>query len=302
MPHNIQQFSIGNVSAWAITDGELALDGGSVFGAIPRRLWQLRTGPPDQDYRLRLGLNCLLLRSDGKLILVDTGSGPAAEGATDDSASGKLMWSLAALGVPPTDIEAVVLTHLHPDHTGWATRRSDRGQVPVFSNARYYIQKAEWDFWTHPEQLAENPHVRRDVLPLEATGRFKLVKGEAAITDEVRLIPTPGHTPGHQSVAISSGRSSGLYLGDAAHHHSMIEEQWGSAFDLMPLEARKSRRMLTDLALREDALVIGPHFAFPGLGRLREEEGRLRWIPEDGTAAALPQEGTPVRRFRFLPG
>jgi glyoxylase-like metal-dependent hydrolase (beta-lactamase superfamily II) len=302
MPDGIHQFAIGNVSAWVISDGETPVDGGSVFGATPRREWQLRTGPPDNDYCLQLGLNCLLLRSDERLILVDTGLGPGGDEDGEEregEGGGKLLWNLAAMGIPPADIDIVVNTHLHPDHAGWNTRRSDRGWIPVFPNASYYIQRSEWDFWTHPQQLSETTFARRGALPLEAAGRLKLVRGETALTDEVRLVPTPGHTPGHQSVVIRSGREAAIFAGDLAHHPSMLERHWTSGFDLFPLESKQTKRATIDQILRESMLVIGPHFAFPGTGRLIQEASSLRWVEEDGTSIERSVEGRSVRNFRL---
>jgi glyoxylase-like metal-dependent hydrolase (beta-lactamase superfamily II) len=304
MPEGIHQFAIGNVGAWVISDGTTAVDGGSIFGTTPRREWQLRTGPPDSDYCLELGLNCLLIRSDERLILVDTGLGPAVdeegESIEGESRRGKLLWNLAAMGIPPGDVEIVVITHMHADHVGWSTRRSDRGWVPVFGNAAYYVQRAEWDFWTHPQQLSENAFIRRSALPLEAAGRLKLVRGEVAVTDEVRLLPTPGHTPGHQSVVIRSGREVAIYAGDLAHHPSMLEQGWTSGFDVLPLESKNTKQLLTEQILRESALVIGPHFAFPGVGRLVQEATGLHWVEELGESITPASDGRPVRRFGFL--
>ncbi|MEX2238485.1 MAG: MBL fold metallo-hydrolase [Dehalococcoidia bacterium] len=301
MPEGIHQFAIGNVGAWTVSDGVQHVDAGAIFGATPRREWQLRVGPPDDDYCLPLGLNCLLLRSDGVLILVDTGGGPA-EAEAGEPASGGLMWHLAAMGIPPDDVDVVVNTHLHPDHVGWNTRRTDRGLSPVFPRATYYVQRSEWDFWTHPQQLAENAYVRRLVLPLEASGRLKLIRGEVAITDEVRLFPTPGHTSGHQSVLIRSGREAAVYLGDVAHHPAMLERQWTSAFDLHPIDSKQTRRLVTDQALRDGALLIGPHFSFPGVGRLLDDAGSIHWLEESEERMAPAPDERVVRRFRFLPG
>lgn len=300
MPEGIHQFAIGNVAAWVLSDGVTAVDGGSVFGTTPRREWQLRTGPPDKDYCLELGLNCLLLRSDERLILVDTGLGAGDEEASGEG-GGKLLWTLAAMGIPPGDIDVVINTHLHPDHVGWNTRRSDRGWIPVFSKAEYHVQRAEWDFWTHPQQLSENDFVRRSVLPLEASGRLKLVRGESALTDEVRLVPSPGHTPGHQSIVIRSGREVAIYAGDLAHHPSMFERGWTSAFDTHPLESKQTRRLITEQALRESALIIGPHFKFPGVGRLVPDESGVRWVEENEETLAPITDSRTVRKFRFLP-
>jgi glyoxylase-like metal-dependent hydrolase (beta-lactamase superfamily II) len=304
MPDGIHQFAIGNVAAWVISDGSLAVDGGSVFGSTPRRLWQQQTGLPDDDFRIPLALNCLLLRSDGALILVDTGLGPLEEDEPapfdGESRGGRLMWALAALGIPPADIDVVVNTHLHRDHVGWNARRSDRGMVPVFPKATYYVQRSEWDFWIHPQQLGENPYLRRLALPIEAAGRLKLARGEVALTDEVRLIPTPGHTRGHQSVLIRSGREVGVYLGDLSHHPSMLEKEWISGFDLHPVDSRLTQRSLRDQALRESAVLIGPHFAHPGVGRLVPDGREIRWI-EEADERSVPN-GKPVRRLRFLPG
>jgi glyoxylase-like metal-dependent hydrolase (beta-lactamase superfamily II) len=305
MPEGIHQFAIGNVAAWVLSDGVTAVDGGAIFGTTPRREWQLRTGPPDSDYCLELGLNCLLLRSDGRVILVDTGMGPPidddGETSEGETGRGKLLWTLAAMGIPPGDIDIVILTHMHPDHIGWATRRSDRGWVPVFNNAAYHVQRAEWDFWTHPQQLSENDFIRRLALPLEAAGRLKLVRGEHAVTDEVRLMPTPGHTPGHQSVVIRSGREAGIYAGDLAYHPSMLERLWTSGFDTHPLESKQTKRLVIEQALRESALIIGPHFRFPGVGRLVPDERGVRWVEENEENLAPVSDSRTVRRFRFLP-
>lgn len=275
---------LGNLDLRILSDGTLYQDAGAVFGVVPRIMWERITGPPNERNQMPLGLNSLLVRSYDKLILIETGVGDK-EGhrrQATPAQDGNLLSALASIGTSPDDIDVVINTHLHSDHCGWNTRESDEGQlIPTFPNARYLIQQGEWQAATHPNERTRATYLQENLLPLEGTGRLELIDGETAVTPEVTIIPTRGHTEDHASVVLTSGGETAIYIGDLVQHHVQLERTaWVSAFDLMPLVSMETKKRIIDQAIRERQLVISVHCPFPGLGQMtRSDDGRQHWEP-----------------------
>ncbi len=275
---------LGDLDLQILSDGTFYQDAGAVFGVVPRMMWERVAGPLDEQHRISLALNCLLVRSHDTLILIETGVGDK-DGARSQStpvAEGTLLSELAALGVRPEEVDVVINTHLHADHCGWNTQRLDDGRlVPTFPRARYLIQRGEWEAATNPNERTRATYLEENLLPVEQAGVLELIDGEVAVTPEVTIIPTPGHTDDHASIVLTSGGETALYIGDLIQHHVQLERTaWVSAFDLLPLLSMETKKRIVERAIRERALVVSVHSPFPGLGHVtRREEGRRHWEP-----------------------
>jgi glyoxylase-like metal-dependent hydrolase (beta-lactamase superfamily II) len=201
---------LGNVELAIVSDGRWWLDAGGHFGVVPRVLWE-HLIPVDERHRVPMALNCLLIRSDGKTILVDTGLGTKLTDKERDwyglDSRGGLPHQLDQLGVAPQDVDIVINTHLHSDHCGGNTVFEMQGRPrPSFPRAEYWVQQLEWADARHPNERTSRTYLPQNLLPLEESGQLRLLNGETRVTDQVRCILTPGHTPAHQSVDPRSGR------------------------------------------------------------------------------------------------
>jgi glyoxylase-like metal-dependent hydrolase (beta-lactamase superfamily II) len=276
-------FVVGNLRIDVVSDGYFLQDAGAVFGIVPRTMWEPLTGSPDEKNRMRMALNCLLVRDGPHVVLVDTGVGAKIEARLRERAYpgdyGHLLASLAAAGVRPADVTAVVNTHLHFDHCGWNTAAVHGGAtIPTFPNARYYIARGEWDAATHPNERTRASYLADNLLPVAEAGLLELSDGETQVTPAIRLLPTPGHTDDHAAVVFSSGGETAIYLGDIVQHPAQLERTaWVSAFDLLPLVSMETKKRVVDDALRSGSLLLLPHAPYPGAGRISEHDGRNRY-------------------------
>lgn len=280
-------FRLGKAELLVVSDGILRLDAGAVFGLTPRVMWEPYVDDLDDQHRLGVGLNCLLVRSQGKLILVETGVGSKSAGADGPQRvtaaagidqTGTLLEDLARHGVRPEDVDIVINTHLHFDHCGGNTTLRDDKLGLTFPRARYFIQKGEWDAANHPNERTRATYLPENLEPLDDSRQLELVQGEAEVTPEVRILPAPGHTADHAIVEVSSGGRTALYVGELAQHPVMLERlAWISAFDVLPMVSLETKRSILERAVAEDALLICVHSPPPGIGRIRLVEGRRKW-------------------------
>jgi glyoxylase-like metal-dependent hydrolase (beta-lactamase superfamily II) len=279
MPAN---HKLGNLDLAILSDGDFYIDAGATFGIVPRVMWEPLAGELDNRHRVALGLNSLLLRSQGRLVLIETGVGDKAGGwrrQSSPATHGTLLTELATIGVSPDEVDVVINTHLHADHSGWNTRLVDGELVPTFANAEYMVMRDEWQAAIAPNERTRATYLEENLLPVEEKGRLRLVDGETKVTDEITILPAPGHSAGHAAVVLSSGGETGIYIGDLAQVAVQLERTaWVAAFDILPLVSMETKKQLVERAIEEGSLIIAVHAPFPGLGRMtRTEQGQRRW-------------------------
>ncbi len=294
-------YRVGSREVRVLSDGVIWLDAGAVFGLVPKVMWSRVTGETNALNQIPLALNCLLLESDGQTVLIETGQGNKDFEQTRrrgwEPDHGKLLADLARNGVQPADVDIVINTHLHNDHTGWNTVANGDGELAVtFPNARYYIQRGEWDEAMQPNERTRATYLPENLLPVEAAGQIEFIDGETQITADITVIETPGHTAEHASVVIANGGESAVYLGDMIQHQVQLERvAWLSAFDVLPLINLETKKRLIADAIRNRSLLVAVHNPFPGVGRLSAgERGRNVWTSEEphALAASSAADGT----------
>lgn len=273
---------IGDIELRIVTDGVFRIDGGAVFGTVPKTIWS-KMVRPDENNLITLSLNCLLIRTSGQTILVDTGVGEKMADKLKEiyqiSKEKNLLQSLAAAGVAPEAVNMVVNTHLHFDHCGGNTLPLEENYRPAFPNALYLINEMEWADALRPDDRSRSSYLKENYLPLEQAGQLQLIPGEKEIAPGVRLIPTPGHTRGHQSVLIQSGGQTAFYLGDTICISQQIKPAYLTAFDLYPVELMKTRKQILKQAKDENWLLIFDHDPEMPQAYVRESDGKIMLVP-----------------------
>ena len=269
--------TIGNVTIVPLLDAQAEGGCRTLFPDVPDDAWDpYREGLVHNGQRIPVPISSFLVRTSGKTVLVDTGIGAKNRPMFPQ---GRLPDAIAEAGVQIDEIDVVLATHIHVDHVGWHTTERDGAFVPTFPRAVHVFNRAEWDYWTDPA-VANSPaaaHVVDCVLPLRDAVKIDLVDSEHKLTDELTLVPTPGHTPAHVSVAIMSAGEAGVIIGDVCHHPAQITEGWSPVFDMNPALAQQSREKLMQKIEAERMTVIAGHFAHPGFGRIVRTEGKRHW-------------------------
>lgn len=274
---------LGEVELHVVSDGYFWMDGGANYGLVPRVLWEPVT-PPDELNRIRMALNCLLVRSAGRTILIDTGYGGKLPEKRRQVLSLErqpgLPGALEALGVRPEDVDIVICTHLHADHCGGNTTQSGGGLRPTYPRAEYWVQRLEWAEALFPNERTRATYLPENLRPLEPA--LRLIDGDTRVTPHVRCVVTRGHTRAHQSVVIESSGETAIFLGDLAPMRVHIERlAWIAANDVEPLETLETKRSLRRLALEKDALLIFEHDPLVPAGRLRQVGDEVTVEPVD---------------------
>ena len=263
----MRSIEVGGVEVTALTDMEGAFFGlDQIFPGVARDQWDpyVHRYPwafADRE-TLRGRVGSYLLRSLEGTVLVDTGVGPQVMGP-----GGKLLVDLEAAGVDPGDVDTVFLTHLHGDHLGWSLRPDGE---PVFVNARYVTQAAEWEI--------SAPYLGRAVAALEDLDVLELLDGEEPVGEELTAIPTPGHSPGHSSLLVSSRGQQALISGDAIVHPAQATEPtWNVHFDMDKEQAARTREMLLAWLEADGITVAAGHIPGSGFGRIARDAGGRYW-------------------------
>jgi len=263
---------IGTLDVAVVPDGMLLLDPARMFGRVAEAEWRPLVDLDEQGY-IHAGVNCVLVRTEGRTILLDTGTG--RELAVGRGAScGRVLESLAALGVTADDIDTVVISHAHWDHSGGVSVPEGSGYTPTFPNATYWLWRGEWEYWMNSD-LADRPEFLDKVFPpLVEKQRLELADNEMEVAPGVRLIAAPGHTPGHVCVALTSGSEMAVYTGDMFHHASQIEHpEWSPLVDVLPEMSAETRRKIFEQARREGNVLLTAHLPSPGVARLPASGG-----------------------------
>lgn len=254
----------GEFELFLVSDGTVHLDGGAMFGAIPKVLWE-KLHPADDRNRILLGLNCLLIRTPTETILVDTGIGSVYDEKFAflngvDQSGADLLRSLAAVGVRPTDITRVILTHLHLDHGGGNCCRDGHGAfVPTFPNAPYYINRKELAFAKRPDPRSRPAYLPHTWEVLERREQVVLTPENEEIVPGISVMATPGHTQDHQSVLVRSGGRTACFLADLAPTPSHLKTHYVMGYDLFPKTTMETKERVLRQALEENWLLIFEH-------------------------------------------
>lgn len=269
---------IGNADIEVVSDGIALHDAGGAFGLVPRVLWE-RIIKPDELNRIPLVVRCLLIRSAGKIILVDTGYGDKLTAKARERLNlhgeRRLLGELERLGVRAGDVDTVVNTHLHSDHCGGNTIYQDGKLVPTFPNAEYWIQRRELADARYPNERTRGTYFAENFVPLEVTGQLRILHGDTQVTPEVRCWVTRGHTRAHQVVVIESEGEAAIFLSDACGWAVSLERlAWVPAYDAEPMESIESKRRLRDWAQRTGALLIFQQDPTMVAGRVRAVAGK----------------------------
>ncbi len=273
---------VGDVEIVSVTDAEgpFPLKLGQLFPAVPPPKWL----PYRRDYpeafvdpdTWHVHISSYLLRSRGRTLLVDTGLGPSPDPSWGEL-RGNLMVELENHSVSPAEVDTVFLSHLHPDHVGWNLTPQKK---LTFPRARYLMSKTDWDAFQTAEVQDAFPFtfVDRTLTPLEELGVLDLLSGETPLTQEIVAVPTPGHTPGHMSVLISSGGQKALILGDVLVHPAQVSEpDWEFAFDMDPESAVATRRRVLGRMEMESITAVQCHMPSPGFGLIVRSGERRYW-------------------------
>lgn len=276
-----EEMKLGGFDISLLSDGTFWLDGGAMFGVVPKVVWD-RLNPPDEENRIELGLNCLLIQTHDKNILVDTGFGDKFDEKFEErfkvNKAKNLILSLKEIGLTPKDIDMVINTHLHFDHAGGNTRLEAGNPAPSFPRAKYVIQRGEWEDAINPNERTRASYLKENLIPIQEAGLLELIDGDTELLSGVRTIVTGGHTPNHQIVLLESEGKKALYLGDLVPTTSHIKTPYVMGYDLYPLDTMMKKREILNRALEEHWLLIFEHDPKIGMGYLSEEEDKLKVI------------------------
>lgn len=274
---------IGDIELLPVTDGTTWGDGGGAFGLVPKTIWE-KLLPCDTNNRVPMVLRCLLIRTPQTTILVETGMGDKVTPEIAEQNNfrlerpdGWLLDSLAACGVSPDDVDIVLLTHLHGDHSGGSTRIIDGQFVPTFPRAQYWVQQREWIDAHNLNERTRASYYGVNYDPLEQAGKLRLLSGDASVTQGVRLATAPGHTRGLQIVVIESGGQTAVFLGDVAFFHWQIEKlAWVSAYDIDPNTTIETKRIWQKWLAERQALILFQHDPLITAGKLIMQNNRYK--------------------------
>lgn len=258
--------NVGNVELVSLTDGHGDVDPVDTFPDSSMNQWRSEYGEfLDNKGHIHPRLGSVAVYSNGRLIIVDTG--------LQDS-DGRLLEDMKLKGVNKDEVDIVVMTHIHPDHVGW----NFSSGLPTFPKARYLVPKADWEYWTQTDILKDAPHVRDQVIPLKKLQIIDLISGDYNITNELTAIPTPGHTPGHISIAISSSGHRGFILGDLVHSPAQAHyTDWSPIFDVNGSQARETRLKVLKRLEDDRSLVSAGHLPDTGFGHFVRIGTRRYW-------------------------
>ena len=269
---------IGAYEIYPVETGTFALDGGAMFGVVPRTLWE-KSNPPDERNRITMAARALLLKGGGRTILVDTGNGGKFNEKLRaiyrmDASGADLNSSLARLGVSPGAVTDVILTHLHFDHAGGATAVRDGEAVPAFPNARYYVQAEHWRAAQSPTERDRASFYPDDFEPLRRAGVLEFTEGEGEILPGISVAVIHGHTAALQCPVVSDGRTTLFYCADLVPTSSHVPLAWIMGYDLRPLVTLEEKRRLLGRAVDEGWIMVFEHDPHLPAARLaRTEKG-----------------------------
>jgi methylmalonyl-CoA epimerase len=278
----IQRFSLGNLELISLSDGFLALDGGAMFGVVPKPLWAPKA-PPDERNRITLAMRPLIIRGT-RTMIVDAGVGDKEDARFSDiyglDRARHLDHALADAGLSAEDVDIVLATHLHFDHAGGFTRRDANGRVqPRFPRAQYVIRRGEWEDATHPNVRNRASYLAHNYVPLADAGVLQLVDDDGTIMPGVKVRRTGGHTMHHQVVVIESGGRTAIFVADLIPTTAHVPDPWIMGYDLHPMDTLAAKQSLVQQAIEREWLIFFEHDPSIAAGYIREQDGKRQVHP-----------------------
>jgi glyoxylase-like metal-dependent hydrolase (beta-lactamase superfamily II) len=283
---------LGDFTVDWLSDGVFKLDGGAMFGPVPKPMWEKKV-PADARNRIPLGLNCILITTRHHRILLDTGLGnkiaPKQREILAFQQPPTLELSLKAQGLGVADIDHVVMSHCDYDHLGGATKFDSDGRiVPTFPKATYHIRKEEWDDLTHPNMRAKGTYLSANWEAIAASNQVNLIERDGELLPGLSTYHTGGHTRGHIVIEVRSGEEGAVYMGDLMPSHHHLNPLWVMAYDNFPLTSIEQRGSWTRTLAERDWWLLLYHDVDLGAGRWDLDGNLLASVPAPsaGTLAA----------------
>lgn len=276
----------GDVEIVRLLDGIFRVDGGAMFGVVPRTLWARRAAP-DAENRITLALNCYLVRTPAATVLLDTGIGPDVSRRHADFYSVErgpgLFGRLTELGLEPADIDVVVNSHLHFDHCGGNTVRTPEGEwTPAFPKARYVVQKGEWEQALHPVERDRPSYIPARLKPLAGSDRLVLLEGDGPVAPGIEAVLVAGHTACHMGIKVTSAGRTFFYLADAVPTAAHLDLPYIMSYDLYPVATFDNKKALLERAAAEGWTLGFSHELRAPFGSLRRSGRTVAFVASPG--------------------
>ena len=273
---------LGDIELHYLDGGTFWLDGGAMFGVVPKPLWEKKSAPDDRN-RIRLRANSLLVRTTGKNVLIETGNGTKWDaklrniyGVEDGD---PLINSLAKAGASPDEIDLVINTHLHFDHAGGNTRVIDGRAVPSFRKAQYVVQRGELEHAMAPTERDRGSYFVENFAPISETGQWQLAQGNEEILPGISVVKIPGHNADIQAVKISGGGKTVVFVADLFPTRHHIALRWIMAYDLYPLTTLETKRHWLSEIVNNKWIVVFGHDPEHAAATLHERDGKIHYEP-----------------------
>jgi glyoxylase-like metal-dependent hydrolase (beta-lactamase superfamily II) len=275
---------LGDMDIQFLSGGNFRLDGGAMFGVVPKTIWEKKM-PPDDRNRCTFSCNSLLVRAHGKIILIETGNGTKWNDKLRDiyaiEPGDPLTASLRARGVSPEKIDLVINTHLHFDHAGGGTRLQNGRAVPTFPNAEYIVQRAEIDHALHPTERDRASYFPENVLPITGAKQWRMVEGNVEILPGISVERIPGHNADIQAVKLTGGGKTLVFVADLLPTRHHVPLPWIMAYDLYPMQTLETKRKwLRDIVANGWIVVFGHDPEIP-VATLHERDAKIDVRPFD---------------------
>jgi methylmalonyl-CoA epimerase len=279
---HVRRTTCGELQLTTLYDGPFKLDGGAMFGVVPRMLWEQKAVPDDR-HRIQLAMRPLLVEAAWGRMLIDCGAGDKMGPKERDiyalDRTRALDQALAEAGLGAGDIDTVLATHLHFDHFGGATSRSPEGTlVPRFPRARYVIRRAEWHDATHPHERNRASYLQDDFVPLQQAGVVDFHEGDDVIRPGVRVVRTGGHTGQHQIVFLESGGRTAVFVADLIPTTAHLQDAWVMGYDLFPVDTLMFKKRFIREAIEREYLIVFEHDPQVAAGYIRENPAGKRYV------------------------
>ncbi len=271
---------LGDFELSIFSDGTYPLDGGALFGVVPKVMWSRKVQPDAQNF-VQAGLNSLLIRTGKHTVLVETGIGSKLSEKMIKiyGQPAKLLDNLSAAGIAPDDIDIVINTHLHFDHCGWNTVRQGDKIVPTFPRAKYYVQRGEWEHGRKQLERDAVSYISENYDPLIDSGQMHLLDGDQKIVPGISVQVFPGHTRNMQAVVVQSGGKTACYISDLMPTTAHLDLTWVMAYDVYPLDTIQSKKKYYEHALAERWLTVFTHDDGMPWAYVERDGGKLRATP-----------------------